>query len=128
MHRRANGLSPELKLIDAVTQEEVEVDSLTVSRYETLSAADYHLGTLYIPHPKAMTPAQKSALEAIGGGIWDAGVSATRIFSSGASVLNLPIGSESPGQHRYRPPAALYRLQLLEHDKRQCTLMLRQRV
>ncbi|KAJ4987299.1 putative vacuolar assembly protein [Stagonosporopsis vannaccii] len=95
MHRRANGLSPELKLIDAVTQEEAEVDSLTVSRYETLSAADYHLGTLYIPHPKAMTPAQKSALEAIGGGIWDAGVSATRIFSSGASVLNLPIGSES---------------------------------
>ncbi|KAH6637455.1 hypothetical protein C7974DRAFT_141527 [Boeremia exigua] len=95
MHRRANGLSPELKLIDAVTQEEVEVDSLTVSRYETLSAADYHLGTLYIPHPKAMTPAQKSALEAIGGGIWDAGVSATRMFSSGASVLNIPIGSES---------------------------------
>ncbi|KAF1365132.1 vacuolar assembly protein-like protein [Lizonia empirigonia] len=95
MHRRANGLSPELKLIDAVTQEEVEVDSLTVSRFEALSAADYHLGTLYIPHPKAMTPAQKSALEAIGGGIWDAGVSATRIFSSGASVLNLPIGSES---------------------------------
>jgi hypothetical protein len=96
MHRRANGLSPELKLIDAVTQEEVEVDSLTISRYETLSAADYHLGTLYIPHPKSMTPAQKSALEAIGGGIWDAGVSATRIFSSGASVLNLPMGSESP--------------------------------
>jgi hypothetical protein len=90
MHRRTNGLSPELKLIDAATSDEVEVDSLTVSRYESLSAADYHLSTLYVPHPKTMTPAQRSALEAIGGGLWDAGVSAARIFSSGASVLSAP--------------------------------------
>ncbi|KAI1514962.1 hypothetical protein Ptr86124_006285 [Pyrenophora tritici-repentis] len=94
--RRSNGLSPELKLIDAATSDEVEVDSLTVSRFETLSAADYHLGTLYVPHPKTMTPAQKSALEAIGGGIWDVGASAARIFSSGASVMNLQIGSDKP--------------------------------
>jgi hypothetical protein len=90
MHRRTNGLSPELKLIDAATSDEVEVDSLTVSRYESLSAADYHMSTLYVPHPKTMTPAQRSALEAIGGGLWDAGVSAARIFSSGASVLSVP--------------------------------------
>ncbi|ORY15895.1 vacuolar assembly protein-like protein [Clohesyomyces aquaticus] len=90
MHRRANGLSPELKLIDAATSDEVEVDALSVSRFETLSAADYHLSTLYVPHPKAMTPAQKSALEALGGGIWDAGVSAARIFSSGASIVSIP--------------------------------------
>jgi hypothetical protein len=96
MHRRANGLSPELKLIDAATSDEVEVDSLTVSRFETLSAADYHLGTLYVPHPKTMTPAQRSALEAIGGGLWDVGASAARIFSSGASVMNIPIGSDKP--------------------------------
>ncbi|KAL6149699.1 Vacuolar protein sorting-associated protein 41 [Exserohilum turcicum] len=94
--RRTNGLSPELKLIDAATSDEVEVDSLTVSRYESLSAADYHLGTLYVPHPKVMTPAQRSALEAIGGGIWDVGASAARIFSSGASVMNLQIGSDKP--------------------------------
>lgn len=93
MHRRTNGLSPELKLIDAATSDEVEVDSLTVSRFETLSAADYHLGTLYVPHPKTMTPAQRSALEAIGGGIWDVGASAARIFSTGASVIN-PLGSD----------------------------------
>ncbi|PSN60324.1 vacuolar assembly protein-like protein [Corynespora cassiicola Philippines] len=90
IHRRTNGLSPELKLIDAATSDEVEVDSLTVSRFESLSAADYHLSTLYVPHPKTMTPAQKSAFEAIGGGIWDAGVSAARIFSSGASVVSMP--------------------------------------
>ncbi|KAF2008188.1 vacuolar assembly protein-like protein [Amniculicola lignicola CBS 123094] len=90
MSRRTNGLSPELKLIDAATSDEVEVDSLTVSRFENLSAADYHLNTLYVPHPKTMTPAQRSALEAIGGGIWDAGVSAARIFSSGASIVSAP--------------------------------------
>jgi hypothetical protein len=94
--RRTNGLQPELKLIDAATSDEVEVDSLTVSRFENLSAADYHLGTLYVPHPKIMTPAQRSALEAIGGGIWDVGASAARIFSSGASVMNIPIGSDKP--------------------------------
>jgi hypothetical protein len=94
MHRRNNGLSPELKLINAATSDEVEVDSLTVSRFESLSAADYHLGTLYVPHPQTMTPAQRSALEAIGGGIWDVGAGAARIFSSGASVINMPFGSD----------------------------------
>ncbi|KAI8939386.1 hypothetical protein NX059_003169 [Plenodomus lindquistii] len=92
MHRRTNGLSPELKLINAATSDEVEVDSLTVSRFETLSAADYHLGTLYVPHPKTMTPAQRSALEAIGGGIWDVGAGAARIFTAGANVMSLPLG------------------------------------
>ena len=94
MHKRNNGLSPELKLIDAATSDEVEVDSLTVSRFESLSAADYHLGTLYVPHPKVMTPAQRSAIEAIGGGIWDAGISAARIFSSGASMVSLPTSGD----------------------------------
>jgi len=93
MRRRQNGLSPELKLINPITKDEVEVDSLTVSRYESLSAADYHLGTLYVPHPQTMTPAQRSALEAIGGGIWDVGAGAARIFSSGASVMNMPFSS-----------------------------------
>ncbi|KAF2200975.1 hypothetical protein GQ43DRAFT_481105 [Delitschia confertaspora ATCC 74209] len=90
MHRRHNGLSPELKLIDAATSDEIEVDALTVSRFETLSAADYHLSTMYVPHPESMTQAQKSALEALSGGIWDAGVSAARILSSGASIINVP--------------------------------------
>ncbi|KAF1970390.1 hypothetical protein BU23DRAFT_538104 [Bimuria novae-zelandiae CBS 107.79] len=94
MHRRNNGLSPELKLIDAATSDEVEVDSLTVSRFESLSAADYHLGTLYVPHPKALTPAQRSAIEAIGGGIWDATLGAARIFSSGASMISMPSSAD----------------------------------
>ena len=90
MHRRNNGLSSALNRIYAATSDEVEVDSLTISRFETLSAADYHLGTLYVPHPKTMTPAQRSAIEAIGGGIWDATLGAARIFSSGASMVSMP--------------------------------------
>ncbi|KAF2470321.1 uncharacterized protein BDR25DRAFT_287181 [Lindgomyces ingoldianus] len=99
MHRRPNGLSPELKLIDAATSDEVEVDALSVSRFESLSAADYHLSTLYVPHPKTMTPAQRSALEALGGGIWDAGVSAARIFSSGASMVSIPSSGDLKTGH-----------------------------
>lgn len=95
MHRRNNGLSPELKLIDAATSDEVEVDSLTVSRFESLSAADYHLGTLYVPHPTTMTPAQRTAIEAIGGGIWDATLGAARIFSSGASMVSMPSSADA---------------------------------
>jgi hypothetical protein len=95
MRRRQNGLQPELKLINPATQDEVEVDSLTVSRFESLSAADYHLGTLYVPHPQTMTPAQRGALEAIGGGLWDLGAGTARIFSSGASVMNMPFSSDS---------------------------------
>lgn len=41
-----------------------------------------------------MTPAQRSALEAISGGIWDVGAGAARVLSSGASVFNMPFGSE----------------------------------
>ncbi|CAI6339022.1 unnamed protein product [Periconia digitata] len=95
MHRRNNGLSPELKLINAATSDEVEVDSLTVSRFESLSAADYHLNTLYVPHPKSMTPAQRGALEAISGGIWDVGISAARIFSSSASAVSIPSSADA---------------------------------
>lgn len=112
MHRRTNGLSPELKLIDAATSDEVEVDSLTVSRYESLSAADYHLSTLYVPHPKAMTPAQRSALEAIGGGLWDAGISAARIFSSGASVLSIPGSGDASASNASTPGPGKRHLQL----------------
>ncbi|OCL14860.1 hypothetical protein AOQ84DRAFT_308186, partial [Glonium stellatum] len=93
--RRQNGLPPELKLIDAATSDEVDVYELSVSRYETLSSADYHLSTNYVPQPRGMTLAQRGALEAFGGGIWDAGVSAARIFSSGASIVSLPSSGDN---------------------------------
>lgn len=86
VHHRQTGLSPELRLIDVKTKEEVDVDTLTMSRYESLSATDYHLGTLYIPMAPTTPAAQRSAFEALGGGLWDVSVNATRIFSSAQSI------------------------------------------
>ncbi|KAF2144432.1 uncharacterized protein K452DRAFT_316429 [Aplosporella prunicola CBS 121167] len=97
---RQNGIQPELRLINASTSEEIDVDTLTVSRYETLSAADYHLNTLFVPTLQAGTPAQRSALEAIGEGLWDAGRSATRMLSSGASVVSFASSGDNGGRHR----------------------------
>ncbi|KAF2835819.1 hypothetical protein M501DRAFT_997488 [Patellaria atrata CBS 101060] len=90
VHHRQNGIKPQLRIIDLSSEdkEEVDVDTLTVSRFESLSAADYHLSTLYIPPAPDIGPAQRNALEAIGGGLWDAGANAKRIFSSGASIIS----------------------------------------
>jgi vacuolar protein sorting-associated protein 41 len=95
VQHRKNGLSPELRLINAASGDEIEVDSLTVSRYESLSASDYHLSTLYVPHPKALPAAQRGVLEAMGDGIWDAGAATARIFSSGASIISLPSSGDN---------------------------------
>jgi vacuolar protein sorting-associated protein 41 len=95
VHHRQNGLSPEVRLIDIASKEEADMDTLTMSRYQSLSAADYHLSTLYIPQQSTpITGSQRGALGALGGGIWDAGVNATRIFSSGGSVRSLPRSGE----------------------------------
>ncbi|KAF2399914.1 hypothetical protein EJ06DRAFT_530695 [Trichodelitschia bisporula] len=84
--RRRNGLPPELRLINVHTKEEVEVDTLTMKSFESLSAADYHLGTVNVFPAPQPTPAQRGAFEALSGGLWDMSLSATRIFSSGAST------------------------------------------
>ena len=46
IRKRQNALSPELRLIDLNSSQEVDTDTLTVSRFERLSATDYHLGIL----------------------------------------------------------------------------------
>jgi hypothetical protein len=95
VHQRQTGLSPELRLINMATKEEVDVDTLTTSRYESLSAADYHLGTLYVPPAPAAVAVPRGALEAIGGGIWDVGVGAARVFSSAASIRSASEGADN---------------------------------
>ncbi|KAI9772760.1 MAG: Vacuolar protein sorting-associated protein 41 [Geoglossum umbratile] len=81
---RQNALTPELRLIDLATSEELSADSLTVSRFESLSANDYHLAVLPAVHV-ATGPAHRGALEGIGSGLWTAGLNAAGIFSSNAS-------------------------------------------
>lgn len=86
--RKANHQRPELRLIDLGSSEEVSMDSLNVSRYERLSARDYHLGILP-PRSAAVVTSSRGVLEALGGlgsGMWNAAVNPVSLFSSGASV------------------------------------------
>ncbi|KAI4109000.1 MAG: hypothetical protein L6R37_000718 [Teloschistes peruensis] len=86
-HRRQNALQPEIRLINVETREEVSVaDTLNVSRYESLSATDYHLEALPAMQVTQKAASQRGALEIIGGGIWDVGTYPARLFSSAASV------------------------------------------
>lgn len=94
---RRTGLAPQLRLVNVKDGEEVDLDELSISRFETLSAQDYHLGTLYMPTPlpeKAIAQ-QRGALEAA----WEAagGGYAQRLFSSSASVMS---GSSSGREER----------------------------
>jgi hypothetical protein len=87
VHHRQTGLSPELRLVNVITKEEADVDTLTMSRFESLSAGDYHLSTLYVPAAPVSSRAQRGAFSALGEGLWDASFGgAARIFSSGASI------------------------------------------
>ena len=43
---RHNALEPELRLVDINTKEELDSDTLEISRFETLTSADYHLSIL----------------------------------------------------------------------------------
>ncbi|KAK3671428.1 Vacuolar protein sorting-associated protein 41 [Recurvomyces mirabilis] len=86
---RRTGLAPQLRLVNIKDGEEVDLDELSISRFETLSAQDYHLSTIYIPRPvpeKLLRESGKGALQAV----WEAsgGGYAERLFSSSASVMS----------------------------------------
>lgn len=92
-HRRT-GLRPQLRMIDIKDGAEIVLDELPISRFEILSAQDYHLSTLYMPQslaPGKSMKEQRSALEAA----WEAagGGYASRLFTSGASVMSGSSGS-----------------------------------
>ncbi|CAG7918531.1 unnamed protein product [Penicillium olsonii] len=85
-HNRQRGLEPELRVIDIETKEEISADTLSINRFEGLSASDYHLSVL----PPWKTPegqvVQRGALGALGYGLLDATMYSARLFSSGASI------------------------------------------
>lgn len=64
-----------MRIIDVKTEEEVCVaDTLTMSRFESLSATDYHLDVLPAIRVANRPGTTRGTLEAIGGGIWDASI------------------------------------------------------
>lgn len=89
LRRRQNHLPPELRLIDLVTQAEIDKDSLSVSRFERLTSNDYHLGVLPQNTASAVV-ASKGYLEAVAGfgtDVWNVALYPTKaLFSSAASI------------------------------------------
>lgn len=110
-HKRQSGLQPELRLVNAESGEEMDVDTLTISRYESLSPSDYQLETLYIPLPPQLPASQKGAFESVGAGIWEATASASRLLSSNASILSIPISGERKSAIT-SPPGSLHNARL----------------
>lgn len=104
LKRRQNHLPPELRLIDLVSQAEIDKDSLSVSRFERLTSNDYHLGVLP-QHTASAVVASKGYLEAmarVGTDVWNVAMMPTKaLFSSAASIRSghssdAPAGSMAP--------------------------------
>lgn len=89
-----------MRIIDIETKEEVCVaDTLSMSSFEGLSAADYHLGVLPAIRLSNKAVPARGALEVIGEGLWDATMYPTRLFSSAASIRSSGSPSE-PGSSK----------------------------
>lgn len=104
LRRRQNHLPPELRLIDLVSQAEIDKDSLSVSRFERLTSNDYHLGVLPQQTASAVV-SSKGYLEAMAGfgtDVWNVAMMPTKaLFSSAASIRSghssdAPAGSRAP--------------------------------
>lgn len=74
-----------------------------MSRFESLSAADYQMGTLYVPLPQRPMSAQRGTFEGFGAGLWDASANATRLLGSSASIISTPSSDEN-GKGSIRSP------------------------
>ncbi|KAK6081903.1 putative vacuolar assembly protein [Seiridium cupressi] len=88
LKRRQIALAPELRLIDLISQAEVDKDSLTLSRFERLSSNDYHLGVLPANNAASVVES-RGVLEAMtnfGADMWNATINPKSLFSSGASI------------------------------------------
>lgn len=87
IRRRQNALSPELRLIDLNSSQEVDTDTLTVSRFERLSASDYHLGVLPAVRAAPVNTSRGTleALTGMGSGMWNATINATSLLTSSAA-------------------------------------------
>lgn len=104
IRHRENALSPELRLIDLRSSEEVDTDQLTVSRFERLSASDYHLGVLPAANslPAARTPrGTLETLTGMGSSLWSATINATSLLNSNASIHSTGSNSEQGSSRAY---------------------------
>jgi len=87
IRKRQNALSPELRLIDLNSSQEVDTDTLTVSRFERLSATDYHLCILPAVRAAPLNTSRGTleTLTGMGSGMWNATINATSLLTSSAA-------------------------------------------
>lgn len=90
-HRqKENALRPELRLIDVSSSDELAVDQLELSRFESLTSRDYHLAVL--PAIQG-APSSKNAAK-IEDKTWLRFADPNRLFSSGASIFSSTASSD----------------------------------
>lgn len=91
--RRRKALEPELRIINVETKEEISADTLSISRYESLSSSDYHMSM--VPPSKApVTVSRRGTFGVLGSGLWDATMYPARLFSSAASIRSSISGGD----------------------------------
>ncbi|KAI9801526.1 MAG: Vacuolar protein sorting-associated protein 41 [Piccolia ochrophora] len=103
IQHRSNALEPELRLIDfsrSGEEADISADSLTMSRFEGLSATDYHLGVLPSSRHSNEDIAQGYSFAGLGSGLWNASVNATKVFGSNASSKSHDSHSEEAASSR----------------------------
>lgn len=97
LRRRQNIQPPELRLIDLNSQAEIDKDGLSVSRFERLSSANYHLGVLPAL-TAASAAASKGTFEALAGfgtDMWNVAINPKSLFGSGASIRSKDSGDDA---------------------------------
>lgn len=76
-----------MRIINIGTEEEITADTLNVSRFESLTSTDYHLGILPVVRESAKTVSHRGALEAIGrigNTVWDASLYSGKLLGTSA--------------------------------------------
>lgn len=89
IRRHQNHLPPEIRLIDLVSQEEMDRDTLAISRFERLTSNDYHLGVLPQQTVSTVTDSKGylQAMVGLGTDVWNVAMLPTKaLFNSAASV------------------------------------------
>ncbi|RKF59700.1 Vacuolar protein sorting-associated protein 41-like protein [Erysiphe neolycopersici] len=115
--RRLKGLPPELCLIDLNTDEEIDSDTLTVSRYERLSASDYHLGIL-LGNNNIQNVSSRGTFESLTGissGVWNTTVYPTSLISSPNSMQS----NESKGSGSTKSSVTVVRVKRPVYSNKQ---------
>ncbi|TGZ82953.1 hypothetical protein EX30DRAFT_339204 [Ascodesmis nigricans] len=89
---RQRALTPELRFVDLDSSEEVSADELMMSRFESLSVGDYHLGVLPATPNIVQQSEESSGMVAA---LWGAAINPTQLFSGAASVRSFGSGSKN---------------------------------